>query len=626
MLSDDHRKFLREQAVDEELAEKLGVRSLLSREDTADLGEAWENWANFPAILFPWTSPDGRVEYQVRPDNPTKDHRGRDRKYVFRKGMTPVLWAVAPIIDSTVDVLIVEGTKQCLAAASNLPDGAAVYGISGCRSWQKDGEPIPDLAELRGWDVTVVLDADAAENPEVYDAGTALAKALTKAGAVKVSFGRLPGGGKSGLDDVLGGLTEEADRPGFLARLIEEAGESPADERPKGDEAEPATETLQSVWVDLGPYLDGTYAPPEPEIGAARQPDGKRLLYAGKWHTVIGLTGCGKTWFACVQAAAELAAGNTVVYAHFEESSPAGTVARLLGLGVPVDVIRARLRWVDQEHRAGYAKAVESLEPAPSLVVLDGINAACGTQSPNDVETVTRYRKTYVNPATRVGASVLSLGHPVKDVNRQGERHSYGSTAWLDLADGVGLRLEAGPARITRGAKGTASIYSVKDRYGGVEQGEPDAAKKEGWKWLGTLSVDDTGAEGTKAVLLAPTASQAAPGDDRLDDLCHEIVLVLTMRDGNRYESQGELGTVLQARSGRTVRKEDLGAALVRLEDRGLLQRTPVDPRRPNKARAGWLTSSGLGWSKGSTGHVSGLGWSKGSTDHDVSDEGTGYA
>lgn len=230
-LTPEHAAFLAAQAVDIDLAVSLGVRSLVTREDNPQEG-VWGNWANHPAILFPWTSPDGRVEYQVRADNPTQDSRGRDRKYVFRKDMTPVLWEVRPVADPKV-VVIIEGTKQCLAGATYAPDGAAIYGIAGCRSWQIDGRPIPDLAVVDGHNVVVILDADAADNPQVFDAGTALAEALVMEGAEKVTFARLPGGDKSGLDDVLGARAADR-RAQFLARLITGAKPKPADTKPRG--------------------------------------------------------------------------------------------------------------------------------------------------------------------------------------------------------------------------------------------------------------------------------------------------------------------------------------------------------------------------------------------------------
>ena len=228
----EHAEFLTSQAVDIKLAAALGVRSVTSSDDMVGLPEVWPNWANFPSLLFPWTSPDGRVEYQVRADNPTDDTRGRPRKYVFRKGMMPVLWAVREVPGSE-RMAIVEGTKQCLAAASYAPPGVSIYGIAGCRSWQVDGVPIPDLAIADGREVVVILDVDAGTNPEVYQAGIELEKALVLEGATKVLFTRLPGGDKSGLDDVLGGRPAVG-RAGFLKRLIDGAKAKPADRLPKG--------------------------------------------------------------------------------------------------------------------------------------------------------------------------------------------------------------------------------------------------------------------------------------------------------------------------------------------------------------------------------------------------------
>lgn len=230
-LTPEHIDFLQSQAVDIELALSLGVRSLVTREDNPQEG-VWGNWANHPAILFPWTNEAGDVEYQVRPDNPTADNRGRERKYVFRKDMTPILWAVRPVPDAT-RILIVEGTKQALSAASYAPSGVGVYGVAGCRSWQIDGQPIADLMAADGREVVVILDADAADNPQVFDAGTALAEALVMEGATKVTFGRLPGTGKSGLDDVLGGRPANR-RAVFLERIINSAKPKPADSKPKG--------------------------------------------------------------------------------------------------------------------------------------------------------------------------------------------------------------------------------------------------------------------------------------------------------------------------------------------------------------------------------------------------------
>lgn len=228
-LSDEHAAFLSKQAVDVDMARRLGVHSLLSHADNPKEG-VWENWANHPAILFPWTSPDGRVELQVRPDEPTIDTKGKARKYVFSREATPVLWAVH-VADRPKKVVIVEGTKQTLAAASYAAPDVSIYGIAGCRMWQIDGMPIPDLYVVDGHDVVIILDADAATNPDVFQAGTDLAQALVMEGATSVSFGRLPSAGKSGLDDVLGARAPQR-RAAYLAQIIDGAKAKPADKAP----------------------------------------------------------------------------------------------------------------------------------------------------------------------------------------------------------------------------------------------------------------------------------------------------------------------------------------------------------------------------------------------------------
>lgn len=231
-LSEEHRAYLVSQAVDPDLALKLGVRTVTERADMEATGsDNWVNFANFPAILFPWTSPDGQIMYQARPDTPTLDQKTqRPRKYVFGRGEAPVLWAVREV-EGSERIVIVEGTKQCLAAATYAPPGVSVYGIAGCRMWQVDGVPIGDLAVADGKEVVVILDADAAENPDVYQAGIELAEALAMESASKVTFGRLPGGGKNGLDDILASRPDER-RANYLAALIDKAKPKPADKVP----------------------------------------------------------------------------------------------------------------------------------------------------------------------------------------------------------------------------------------------------------------------------------------------------------------------------------------------------------------------------------------------------------
>jgi hypothetical protein len=264
--------------------------------------------------------------------------------------------------------------------------------------------------------------------------------------------------------------------------------------------------------VDLRPFLDGTYVPPQPSVGNTRS-DGVCMLYPGRWHVLAGITTAGKSLFAVWQALGVIQAGGHVVYLHSEEYDPAGTTHRLVtfgaALGIDIDTLVKHFHWVSCETRWEQGEMEHNLRrlPVPALVVLDGINAAVGKQG-SDVErteAVGQYRSLFVTPAVVTGAAVLSLGHPVKDRKRQTERHTFGSTAWLDELDGVGFRLEASrstPIGIDR--RGFSTLFTTKDRYGQVEKHGLIVPKREpGWRLFGQFTVDDTG-KNSKAWLTAP--------------------------------------------------------------------------------------------------------------------------
>lgn len=222
-----HVELLKSSAIAPEVALAAGVRSVETPEELPD-GLAY---TPVPALVFTWKSPTGHVEYQTRPDRPTPDANGRLRKYLWREGMVPVLGKMRECVGAR-KIWIVEGTKQSLSAASYAPDDVEVYGIGGCRMWMHEGAPISDLAVAEGKEVCIFLDADAATNRDVYDAGEGLADALRAEGAAEVKFVRLPAGKAAGLDDILA-KREPGRRAAYLARLVAAAGNKPAETKPK---------------------------------------------------------------------------------------------------------------------------------------------------------------------------------------------------------------------------------------------------------------------------------------------------------------------------------------------------------------------------------------------------------
>jgi hypothetical protein len=189
-----------------------------------------------------------------------------------------------------------------------------------------------------------------------------------------------------------------------------------------------------------------------------------------------------------------------VAYAHFEETSPNGTLDRLRKMAPDItdNVINGQFWWLPCETAWKPGEFAASVPAHAALVILDGINAACTQHGwvVNDPEAVGAYRARFVTPVAARNAAVLSLGHPPKAKDRQDERHSFGASGWLDEVNGVGFRMVAakkGPIR--RGRKGSSAVYSVKDRPGQVElNGQEDGpTSNEGWLYLGSLRVDDSG-------------------------------------------------------------------------------------------------------------------------------------
>lgn len=236
-LTEQHAAYLEQAAITPEVAKEKALRSITA----ADQLPEWARWASeaaVPAIVFPWMRIDGEVIEQIRPDAEF-EHNGETYKYLFPKGAGAVLNALRHEDDAE-SVLIVEGTKQGLAAASWAPKEVAVYGIGGCRNWSSDGIPDADLEVCDGRHVYIALDADVATNRDVYDAATKLRDAARAEGAAKVSFIRLPAGGTNGLDDVLG--KKRADRrTAFIENLMALAHPTkPCDAKPKPKDKRPA--------------------------------------------------------------------------------------------------------------------------------------------------------------------------------------------------------------------------------------------------------------------------------------------------------------------------------------------------------------------------------------------------
>ncbi|MBA0126430.1 hypothetical protein H0B56_12845 [Haloechinothrix sp. YIM 98757] len=266
--------------------------------------------------------------------------------------------------------------------------------------------------------------------------------------------------------------------------------EPPHRAEPPPDEQN-ATHVSHSSWqpVDLGPYLRGEVQRPTPSVGLHRA-DGLQLIYPGREHSVIGEMESGKSWFCLASVAAELQAGNRVVYIHFEESDPTDTIERLQTLGVDDDVIAEKLRFVGPNEPVTSAAMVVLLEPAPSLVVLDGVNEGMSLHNHEirDETGAAMFRRRLVKPATTVGAAVVGADHVTKDRENRG-RYALGSVHKGNAITGSLILLDNAEP-FGRGQRGCSHVFVNKDRPGHLRR-NGQATRTPSKTYMGSLIVDD---------------------------------------------------------------------------------------------------------------------------------------
>ncbi|MBX7453399.1 hypothetical protein GR927_35920 [Mycolicibacterium sp. 3033] len=322
--------------------------------------------------------------------------------------------------------------------------------------------------------------------------------------------------------------------------------DDPGPPEPPGELASGGTDDGPTTWepFDLGPYLRGEVHPLSPTVGVYRS-DGQQLLYPNLEHAVIAHTAAGKTWFALACVTAELLAGHRVVYLHFEESSPASTVERLLRIGLSADVIAGGLRFVAPSKPA---RALDDLLAVkPTLVVFDGVNEAMVLHGVKiDLEGWSAVRRRIVEPFKAAGAAVLECDHlPLNADPLRGD--AYGTVHKGNVIDGVRFALVR-KERFGRRRRGRSLVYSTKDRPGQVEMHGRDSDGTA--VFLGTLVVDDTDTTPDFLTLYAPKPATAAEAGectvDPPDELRTAIVATLAGLTDRRVDSRRRLLTHLR--------------------------------------------------------------------------------
>lgn len=235
----DHLAELHASAISDDVIRVSGIYTAHTRDELPEpLRWIADRVDTLPALVYPMVEAGCGVTWQVKPQpGSLVDEKGRPRKYICPakdgSNISPSFIERRPITSATRRVLVVEGTKQALAALTRTGDETAVYCIPGIQTWMggEDG-PNPAFSRLKGQPVYIVPDADAGSNRAVYDAANALGEHCKAWGASPVRFVRMPGHGSQGLDDVLASVVDD-ERSEMLELWIRQAQGKPASKMPK---------------------------------------------------------------------------------------------------------------------------------------------------------------------------------------------------------------------------------------------------------------------------------------------------------------------------------------------------------------------------------------------------------
>ena len=247
-----HREYLSTRAVADEVAAERGYRSATKRSELERLGFG-RTQQLVPSLVIPICSVRGEVEsYQLRPDNPRMNKKGKARKYEMRSGSRMLLdvhprlgrpygdGEVALIAGPAIPLFITEGIPKADAGISIGLCCIALLGVWNFRGSNAAGGKTAladwESVALNGRSVYIAFDSDVMEKPEVYDALARLKPFLEsrKANVKLIYLPNRENGQKLGLDDYIArekatGRSDAEIRDALLALATSELRRPPSE-------------------------------------------------------------------------------------------------------------------------------------------------------------------------------------------------------------------------------------------------------------------------------------------------------------------------------------------------------------------------------------------------------------
>jgi hypothetical protein len=390
---------------------------------------------------------------------------GRKR---FRQTITPstpnILYRLPEVLAAVAagePVYLVEGEKDA--------DTVAALGVTATTGAQGAGNfHLVDATPLAGAHVIAIVDQD--------EAGAGWADTV-----------------RSRLEDTAATLEFRVPRAGKDTSDHVAAGYGLDDLLPYGDTTKPASWAA----IDLGPFLDGTYQPPSPEL--LPREDGACLLYRGLTHSMHGESESGKSLVAQIEAIRILRGGGRVLYIDFE--SDAGSIVnRLTEFGASPKQIADGFTYLRPEAKPSSSAAESAaylrlLEHTYDLAVIDGVTDALGMwgAETRDNDGIAAWARELPRKiADRTGAAVLLIDHVTKDSDSRG-RFAIGGQAKLSTLTGAGYTVDV-TQPLGRGLRGVIMLRVAKDRPGHVRGHCGPMRPSDRTQEAARITIDSTGA------------------------------------------------------------------------------------------------------------------------------------
>lgn len=280
------------------------------------------------------------------------------------------------------------------------------------------------------------------------------------------------------------------------------------------DDGMPVTEPR--LYADIAGILNGTLTAPEPE--QLTRLDGHAILYGAAVNAFFGEAESGKTWVAlCAITEALRSSNGRCLFMDLDHNGAKSIVMRLLGLGVPADVLTdaGRFRYAEPDDALEIHRILDDCDSwRPTIAVIDSVGELV-PMFKGDTNSGDDYTGVHRRTATRLakqGTCVVLIDHVAKS-SESASKGAVGAGAKRRAIDGAYLRVTLRRA-FTPGQGGSAVITVNKDRHGGVrEHAHLDEGTKEPVAAVFEMGAAAEGEQKLPWKLRAPLA-----GDHQRDD------------------------------------------------------------------------------------------------------------